>query len=261
MILINSKRKKVFFSIITVTKNSHLTLQRCIQSVRRQTYRNYEHLIIDGGSDKKTIEIIKKNSNKISYAITEKDKNLWEAINKGIKASKGEVICVLNSDDVFFKNALKIAHNYFKSKKIEYLFGSVIKNKVYGNFYPEKIYYKFNIFTSHSISFFVKKKIHKKIGLYNDNFQICADYDFILKLVNKKIAYTCSKPNEVFGRFAKGGLSSKINIFKKIYYESKVRINNNQNFIFVILLGVLHFFNFIRNRLLLFFGIKKSLNW
>ena len=65
---------------------------------------------------------------------------------------------------MFFKNALKIAHNYFKSKKkIEYLFGSVIKNKVYGNFYPEKIYYKFNIFPSHSISFFVKKKYIKKL--------------------------------------------------------------------------------------------------
>ena len=128
-------------------------------------------------------------------------------------------------------------------------------------FNKKRIKYNFDAQTSHSSGFFIKSNTQKKIGLYNDNFQICADYDFILKLVNKKIAYTCSKPNEVFGRFAKGGLSSKINIFKKIYYESKVRINNNQNFIFVILLGVLHFFNFIRNRLLLFFGIKKSLNW
>ena len=56
MILINSKKKKVFFSIITVTKNSHLTLQRCIQSVRRQTYKNYEHLIIDGVLIKKLLK-------------------------------------------------------------------------------------------------------------------------------------------------------------------------------------------------------------
>ena len=261
MILINSKKKKVFFSIITVTKDSHLTLNKCINSVRKQTFKNYEHIIIDGGSDNKTINIIKKNSKKISYAISEKDKNLWEAINKGIKASNGKVICILNSDDIFFKNALKIAYSYFKSKKIGYLFGSVMKNKVYGNFYPEQIRYKFNIFPSHSISFFVKKSLHKKIGLYDDNFNFCADYDFILKLVNQKISYACSKPNEVFGKFAKGGISSNISIFKKIYYESKVRIKNGQNLFFVIFLGVLHFLNFLWNRILLFLRIKKSLNW
>ena len=103
MILINSKKKKVFFSIITVTKDSHLTLKKCINSVKKQTFKNYEHIIIDGGSNNKTINIIKKNSKKISYAISEKDKNLWEAINKGIKASNGKVICILNSDDIFLK--------------------------------------------------------------------------------------------------------------------------------------------------------------
>tara|TARA_Y100001958_G_C21163779_1_gene497048 strand:- start:223 stop:1008 length:786 start_codon:yes stop_codon:yes gene_type:complete len=261
MILINRKRKKVFFSIITVTKNSHLTLRKCIKSVNNQTFKNFEHIIIDGGSGKKTLNIIKNNSKNISYAISEKDKNLWQAINKGIKASKGEVICILNSDDIFFKNALKIGYKYFKSKKIGYLFGSVKKNKIYGNFYPEQINYKFNIFPSHSISFFVKKKLHNQIGLYDENLNFCADYDFILKLVNKKIAYACSKPNEVFGKFSKGGISTKISIFEKIYYESKVRINNNQNFFIVLLLGLLHFLNFLRNRLLLILRIKKSLNW
>ena len=188
MILINSKKKKVFFSIITVTKDSHLTLSKCINSVRKQTFKNFEHIIIDGGSNNKTIKIIKKNSKKIRYAISEKDKNLWEAINKGIKASNGKVICILNSDDIFFKNALKIAYSYFKSKKIGYLFGSVMKNKVYGNFYPEQIRYKFNIFPSHSISFFVKKSLHKKIGLYDDNFNFCADYG-----IDKYIYFLSSK--------------------------------------------------------------------
>jgi len=148
MILINKKRKKVFFSIITVTKNSHLTLERCIKSVSRQTFKDYEHIIIDGASNKKTLDIIQKNYKSIAYSITEPDKNLWEAINKGIKASKGEIICILNSDDIFFKDALKLANKYFKKKKISYLFGSVLKNKIYGYFYPEKIYYKFNIFPS-----------------------------------------------------------------------------------------------------------------
>ena len=56
-----------------------------------------------------------------------------------------------------------------------------MKNKIYGNFYPEQIHYRFNVFPSHSISFFVKKNLHKKIGLYDDNFNFCADYDFYFK--------------------------------------------------------------------------------
>ena len=61
MILINKKRKKVFFSIITATKNSHTTLEKCIKSISNQTFRNFEHIVVDGGSNKKTIDIIKKN--------------------------------------------------------------------------------------------------------------------------------------------------------------------------------------------------------
>ena len=126
MILIN-KRKKVFFSIITVTKNSHLTLERCIKSVSRQTFRDYEHIIIDGASNKKTLDIIQKNYKSIAYSITEPDKNLWEAINKGIKASKGEIICILNSDDIFFKDALKLANKYFKKKNQLFIWISLKK--------------------------------------------------------------------------------------------------------------------------------------
>lgn len=261
MILVNKKRRKVFFSIITVTKNSHATLEKCIKSISNQTFKSYEHIIVDGWSDNKTIKIIKKHSKKISYSISEKDKNLWEAINKGIKVSKGQVICILNSDDIFFKNALKIAYKYFKKKKIDYFFGAVKKAKVYNNFYPKKIYYKFNIFPSHSVGFFVRKRIHEKFGLYNENLDYCSDYDFIFRLVRNNLLFSCSKKNEVFGKFSQGGLSTRINIFQKILYESKVRVNNNQNLIFVILLAIAHYFNFIRNKFLLFLNLKKRVDW
>ena len=186
MILFRKEKKKVFFSIITVTKNSHLKLQRCIDSVFNQSFRDYEHIIIDGASDTETIELIKKNSGKINLAISEKDKNLWDAINKGIKISNGKVICILNSDDFFYKDALKIAYDYFSRNDIDYLFGSVLKAKVYNNFYPEKIFYKFNIFPSHSVGFFIKKKIHDELGLYNEHLEYCADYDLIYRLVRNK---------------------------------------------------------------------------
>ena len=92
MILINKKVKKPYISIITVCKNSSKTLERCIKSVINQNYKNYEHIIIDGGSTDQTLKIILKNKKHLRYALSEKDKNLWHAINKGIKIAKGEVI-------------------------------------------------------------------------------------------------------------------------------------------------------------------------
>ena len=144
MILINKKVKKPYISIITVCKNSYKTLERCIKSVINQNYKNYEHIIIDGGSTDQTLKIILKNKKHLRYALSEKDKNLWHAINKGIKIAKGEVIGILNSDDVYYKNALLITSKYFKKNKIDYLFGSVLKSKIYHGYHPEKIKYKFN---------------------------------------------------------------------------------------------------------------------
>ena len=129
MILIKKKRTKKLISIITVTKNSEKTLQRCILSVANQNFKNYEHIIIDGDSDDKTLEIIKKNSKFISYAISKKDKNLWEAMNRGIKLARGEIIGILNSDDIYYANALLTVQKYFKKKKIDCLFGAVKKKK------------------------------------------------------------------------------------------------------------------------------------
>lgn len=93
-------------SIITVTYNSERFLEDCIKSVVSQTYKNYEHIIIDGGSTDKTIDIIKKYSNHISYWVSEKDQGPPDAYNKGVKVAKGDLINFLNSDDLYTKNTL-----------------------------------------------------------------------------------------------------------------------------------------------------------
>ena len=170
MFIIKKKRKKKFISFITVTKNSGKTLNRCIKSVKNQKRRNFEHLIIDGKSTDKTIEIIKSNQKYIDIAISKKDKNIWEAINLGIKKSNGHVICVVNSDDVVYKNASQIIERYFKKNNIDYLLGTVKKDKINWGFHPDKIYYKFNIFPSHSLGFVVKKKYIIKLDII---IQIC----------------------------------------------------------------------------------------
>jgi len=249
MLLINKKIKNPLISIITVTKNSSLSLQRCIDSVSKQEFKNYEHIIIDGSSTDKTIEIIKDNKKYIRYAESKKDKNLWEAINRGIKISKGKIIGILNSDDVFYPNALNIVSKYFKEKNIDYLLGSVLKKKVYSGFFPNKIYYKFNIFPSHSVGFFVKKHVHEKYGYYDDKLEYCSDYSFIYKLIKKKLKWSTTTKTEVLGKFYSGGLSERINIYQKIFYESKIRIINDQNLFYVIGLSVLHLVNYMRYKI------------
>ena len=106
-------KQNLKISIVTVTKNSENFLEECILSVFNQSYKNYEHIIIDGNSTDKTIDIIKKHKEKISYWITEKDNGLYDAMNKGIKKSTGDIIGILNSDDIFFPEALKIVNKYF----------------------------------------------------------------------------------------------------------------------------------------------------
>ena len=102
-----------------------------------QTYRNFEHLIIDGGSTDKTIEIIKKNKKNIEYFESRKDKGIYDAKNKGIRKCKGDIIGILNSDDYYYRNTPQIVNNYFnQNKNIDFLFGSVIKHKLLTGFFP-----------------------------------------------------------------------------------------------------------------------------
>ena len=123
-------------TIITVVKNSVDKIERCIQSVINQNYDNIEYIIIDGGSNDGTIDIIKKYQYKIDKVIIENDKGIWDAMNKGLKIAKGNIVGFLNSDDTYNQNTLKIVNNYFNNFKIDFLFGSVRKYKIMHGFSP-----------------------------------------------------------------------------------------------------------------------------
>ncbi len=253
-------KKKIFFSIITPVLNGEKYIKKNLDSLKKQTFKSYEHIIVDGKSKDNTLRIVKKNKNKKNIIISKKDKNLWDAINSGIKISKGEVIAVLNSDDYFYKNALKIIFGYFKKdKSLSYVFGSVKKyNRTLYKLEKNKIYYKFNIYPSHSVSFFVKKKVHRKIGYYNSNYNFCADYDFFYKLFNNKNfnGYNLKK-NEIIGYFRPGGISEKVSKFKKAFIEFKIRFKNNQNYIVLFFVIILTVMNIYRNMFLNYLKFKK----
>ncbi len=236
------RNKNPFFSIITVTKNSEKTLERTIESLKNQTFKNFEHIIIDGKSSDGTLRIIKKNKNIIDFFLSKKDKNMWEAINTGIKNSKGKIIGILNSDDVLNSNGLEIVWKYFNIKKLDFLCASVKKKKIHHGFDPKKLRYKFNFFPSHSVGFYIKKDIHKKIGLYDSDLKYCADYDLIYRLIKNKYKGDQTSKSEVVGRFYSGGISEKISFITSMYYQAKVRFKNNENIIYVLILSLNHIF-------------------
>ena len=217
-------------SIITVTKNSEKFLQENIDSLKNQTYQNFEHIIVDGASTDNTLKIIKTNSDKITKWISEPDEGLYHAMNKGLKLCSGDIIGILNSDDKFSPEALSIVDNYFQNNDIDFLFGSVFKHKLMHGFYPKKIHWTFGFYTTHSVGFFIKKKSHDSIGFYNTKYKWSADYDlFYRMIVKKKMKGMATKKTEVLGKFRPGGLSSRIRYIDFLRENSDIRIDNGQN--------------------------------
>ena len=158
--------KELKISIITVTKNSEKYLEQNILSVSSQSHTNCEHIIIDGNSTDQTKHIINKHKEKISYWISEPDDGLYFAMNKGIKKATGDIIGILNSDDIFYPDALRIVNKYFTNDtRLDFLFGSVYKHKLMHGYYPNKIKWTFGFYTTHSVGFFIKSEAQKKIGL------------------------------------------------------------------------------------------------
>ena len=252
--MIKKKRNKdnkldPLITIITVVKNDKKNILKTIKSVLKQNFNKFEYIIVDGNSSDGTLDILKKNENKIDLLISKKDKNLWEAMNNGIIQSKGDIIGIINSGDTFYKNTLQIVNKYFKQdEKLDFLFGPVKKDRILFRFEPEKINYRFNIYPSHSTGFFIRKRLHKKIGLYNTKMNFGADYDLIFKLLkDKRFKGMVAKKNELFGKFDLNGYSSKIPFYKSYYYESKIRYENGQGILFVTILYFLRILNKFRN--------------
>jgi glycosyltransferase involved in cell wall biosynthesis len=241
MAKINNNSNKPIVSIITVVLNNKKFLEKSILSVLNQNYKNIELIIIDGGSTDGTLDIIKKYKSKINFFISEKDNGLYDAMNKGIKNSKGSIIGILNSDDIYYSNAISTAVKYFiNNRNIDFLFGGVIKHKLLHGYKPWKIYWSFGFYSAHSIGFFITRKAQMKVGYYNTKYKYSSDYDLFYRMILKKnMTGMATKKSEVFGKFRRGGISSKITFFEYLMETIKIRIDNGQNklVVFIIFLA------------------------
>jgi len=188
MTRINNNSNKPLVSIITVVLNNKKFLEKSILSVLNQNYKNIELIIIDGGSTDGTLDIIKKYKSKINFLISEKDNGLYDAMNKGIKNSKGSIIGILNSDDIYYSNAISTAVKYFiNNRNIDFLFGGVIKHKLLHGYKPWKIYWSFGFYSAHSIGFFITRKAQMNVGYYNTKYKYSSDYDLFYRMILKRI--------------------------------------------------------------------------
>lgn len=232
-------------TIITVTKNSEKFIERNILSVINQSYKNYEHIIIDGNSSDKTMQIINKYKGKLAKVISEDDKGLYEAMNKGIINATGEIIGILNSDDYFYENALQIVKDNFKANKnIDFLFGSVHKYTHRYGYYPWRIHFTFNFYPAHSVGFFIKRRAQLKVGLYNTKYKYSADYDLFYRMIVKmNMNGIATDKNDILGYFSPGGLSEKIKTIDYLNENTLIRLDNGQNKFVV---KIIHFLRYVK---------------
>lgn len=187
-------------SIITVCYNSAATLEKTILSVAGQTYKNIEYIIVDGLSKDNSVSIIQKHQNKISNWISESDKGLYDAMNKGISMATGDIIGILHSDDTFYSdNVIASVAAFHTKNNMDASVGTIVQHKVEGKvirtyssklWNPEKL--KIGFMPPHP-SIFFKKELFDKFGVYDLGFRIGADYELITRFFLKnKISWKYS---------------------------------------------------------------------
>lgn len=185
-------------SIITVTYNSEETLRDTIESVLSQSYTNIEYIIIDGASKDKTVDIIKSYEPKFNGRmlwISEKDNGIYDAMNKGIFMSTGDIVGLLNSDD-FFTNKFVVERfmDSFKDISIDGVYGDIhfvdshnLKKEV--RHYSSRIFrpwlLRFGFMPAHP-SFYCRKSCYEKYGGYALNYKIAADFDLLIRFLYKE---------------------------------------------------------------------------
>jgi glycosyltransferase involved in cell wall biosynthesis len=232
------KSKEFLLTIITVSYNSSKYLERCIKSVLSQSYSNVEYIIIDGGSSDKTVDLIKKYEDKISFWVSEPDQGIYDAMNKGIKQAKGEIIHFLNSDDYFVDNKVveDVIHTFSEYLGIELVYGYVIKviEKLDINFEFKSSVNKQSLVKPYLLpqqAFFYKKEIFEKLGNFDTSFKGSGDYEFLCRMYTSGI--NMKEINRPIVYFRKGGVSSRVSeghrVLKKyfgVYYAIRLYIRS-----------------------------------
>lgn len=188
---------EIMISIITATYNSAETINDTIKSVLCQTNKDFEYIIVDGGSTDETIDIVKSYESEFSGRlkwVSEKDKGIYDAMNKGIKMASGDIIGILNSDDYYTSDdILQTIADAFKCQNVDAIYGDIhfIKDGVPDKcvrYYSSRLFspfwLRFGFMPAHP-SFYCKRDVFDKSGLYRLDYKIGSDYEMMVRLFRK----------------------------------------------------------------------------
>ncbi len=233
-------------TLITVTWNSAETLKETIDSVREQQVKELEYIVVDGGSSDGTVKLLAENTDVVTKWVSEPDKGIYDAMNKGVNMASGDIIGFLHADDRFAESdILKDIIRSFNNTNIDFLYGDleyilssnplkVIRYWYAGDFSASRL--KYGWMPPHPTVYFKRDNI-QKIGLFNSSFVISADYDWMLRCLiqpDLKVHYL----QRVMVQMRVGGVSNKnlTNIIKKSIEDYRSLRNNHVGSVFTLVL-------------------------
>ncbi len=210
-------RNNLFVSIITTVFNNKETIEDTIKSVLSQRYPNIEYIVIDGGSTDGTVDIISKYKDRISKFVSEKDRGIYDGLNKGIKMAGGEIIGILHSDDVYADNkVIEKVVTEMTGRNLDVCWGDLVyvsrNNQEKVIRYWKSSEYKEGKFKRGWMpphpTLFIKRYIYERYGRFNLDFPIAADYELILRFLEKCKVKSCYIPQTLV-KMRIGGESNK----------------------------------------------------
>ena len=243
---------KPLITVITVVFNGEKLLEETIQSVISQTYENVEYIIIDGGSTDGTLDIIKRNEDKIDYWISEKDKGIYDAMNKGIDVASGEIIGLINADDWYEKDTINtVIKNYSGDKNFDIFHGNLNYINKSEKIYKPNFSHRKMLLQGMSLyhpTCFVKRSIYEE-EKFDTNYQLVADYKLIFSMMlkGKKFCYI----DKVLANMRAGGAGTVF--WKRIVEGHYIRRDLGFNIV------VVYFTSLIRIILTLVSSLKRLL--
>ena len=223
-----------FFSILTASLNSEKTLSTSIDSIRTQTFQDFEHIIVDGGSEDNTVEIIKEYENTYKLCwLSAPDKGIADALNKGLSKSRGKYIIVIQADDHLLNpNILEKVHSLLKSEKTDIAsFPVILNHPVKGKILHKpikRLWWNHLKFIFPHQGCFVNHSLFHAIGNFRTEFQIAMDYDFLYRALNHRSSV-------IFGDFpvaemgGEGIGTSVQTTMQRLQEEKQVHLRNEKS--------------------------------
>ena len=202
---------EMLVTVLTPCYNSGKTIERTLECIENQTYRNIEYIIIDGGSTDNTLDLIERHRSRLPKELTvisEKDKGIYDAMNKGIKLAKGRLIGIVNSDDSYEQDTVEQVVNHFGNNQYEVIYG--MQRTYFDGKEKAVVIYHHDFLPQQMITHptcFVTKDTYEKFGVFDIQYRSAADYDLMLRYFKSgQVVFT--PIYRVLSNFQLGGISS-----------------------------------------------------